>query len=375
MSSIEFSYPYNPNGDREDCKIRDEICNLTLTNGEDYQFIIPKYSPFFEKGLKVKSLSKNKDLQINVDFILTHKFKSANDYLNQKIFGSITFLDKELTGEIQLTYLTLGGDFTNKDSLALEQLVANLTGHRTVKWEDILDKPITFPPSPHVHTPGEIMDMNDVIASLDTIAELLRGDTYPDHRHTMDQIDGLFDALATKVDNTKHVVFAPTDPVKINGMGEVLLLKLPKVLTETAMRLEIWISNENTSSELVVIGLLEANKTENDPWAGLQVRADNTLFTDSIAGAYLVNGFPVLYLHSVSGSWDNVTITIPKTTYSKSVANNLSGNYTFTNGTTLVGKIVDIDHYIYQSQFLILQNRLHRVKLNTILGETIYDII
>lgn len=375
MSKIEFSYPYNPNGDREDCKIRGEICNLTLTNGEDYQFIIPKYSPFFEKGLSVKSLDKNKDLEINVDYILTHKFKSANEYLNQKIFGSITFLDKDLSGEIELSYMTLGGDFTNKDSLALEQLVANLTGHRTVKWEDILDKPVSFPPSPHVHTPGEIMDMNDVIASLDTIAELLRGDTHPDHRHTMDQIDGLLDALETKVDNTKHVVFAPTDPIVVNGMGEVLLLKLPKVLSETAMRLELWINNDTTSSELSIIGLLEPNKVENNPWAGLQVRADNTLFTDSIAGAYLENGFPVLYLHSSNGPWNDVTITIPKTTYSKPVLNNISGNYVYSNGTTLIGKIVDIDHYIYQSQFMIIQNRLHRVKLNTILGETIYDII
>ena len=365
MAVTDIQFPYNPNGDREDCEILDESAYLTLTNGVDYQFIIPQFAPFFDnQKLTITSVKENRFLQFNIDYILTHKFKTASDHLNKDIYGSITFLDKNISGEIKLSYSTLGGDFTNKDNLVLEQLAGNLTGHRSVKWEDILNKPVTFPPHQHAHVPNQIMDMNDVIAPLEKIAELIKGDTHPDHKHTMDKIEGLVDALkylADRVPNNKSIIITPIEPFIINNLGSVLILQLPKVLSKTSIKFSIWLNSDIANSVITVMGDIETGKTGNVPWLNLEIRADNDTFTQRVSGSYSDQGYPLFSLEKKEGIWENISLLIPIVEYDKNIKDNITGDFNCTDGTTLVGKIVDIDEFAYQSDLDALKELLNNV--------------
>lgn len=374
MANIEYRYPYNPKGDRSDCIINDELITIDSLKTKDYTYIILSNSPFFENGLSVFSLQLNRALVLNTDYILTHKFREASEALHKPIYGSITFLDSTLCGDVKVTYSTLGGEFTNRQREALVKIVYSMTAHRIVDWSDIEDIPISFTPSSHTHTPDHIMDMNAVVDAIDNIGDILLGDTRPNHRHTIDQIDNLSSILDTKVDNGNNTVFAPCEPIIAAGGTKAILLSLPKTNVPLWMRMELWISSGAFNTNLMIMALLEPDKNDTLEIKNLVAVSDNVLLTDKICG-YYKQSIPVLGFSSTVGLWEQCIFTIPKVTYTALAKEHISGVYSIESATTLVGSIVDIVSNVDRKEYQSINDRLHRVKINTILNEVVYDII
>ncbi len=374
MANIEYRYAYNPKGDRADCIISDELITIDSLKTNDYTYIIPTNSPFFEKGLSVFSITENRLLVFNTDYILTHKFRQACEALHKNIYGSITFLDKNLIGDVKITYSTLGGEFTNRQKEALVKTVYNMTAHRVVDWSDIQDIPISFIPASHTHSPDQIMDMNAVVDSIDNIGDILLGDTRPNHRHSIEQIDNLQSILNLKIDNGNNTVFAPCDPIIAQGGTSVIKLSIPKTNVAICMRMELWLSSQSFNSNLLILALLEPDKQNAMEIKNLKAISDNGLLTASMSG-YYIDSVPTFGFKSSDGVWQECIFTIPKVTYTQLAKEHISGVYTIESATSLLGSIVDIDIDVDRGEYQSIVDRLHKVKINTILNEIIYDII
>ena len=374
MATIEYRYPYNPKGDRADCIIHDELITIDSLKNRDYTYIILSNSPFFEKGLSVFSKTLDRLLVLNTDYILTHKFKDASVALHKPIYGSITFLDKSICGDVIVTYSTLGGEFTNRQREALVNVVYNMTAHRVVDWSDIEDIPVSFIPSSHTHTPDQIMDMNGVVDAIDNIGDILLGDTRPNHRHTIDQIDHLQSILDTKVDNGNNTVFAPCAPIIADGGTAVINLSLPKTDTAIFMKMELWLSSQSVNSNVTVMALLEPDQGDSMAIKNVMATSDNGLLTNKLCGYYR-QSTPVLGFSASGGLWDACVFTIPTVTYTGLAKEHISGVYSIESATTLMGSVVDIISNVDRKEYQSIHDRLHRVKINTVLNEIVYDII
>ena len=108
--SITVSYPYDPTGTNVACLIKGERWSLSSINNA-YRCIIPELAPFFAKDLKVVHITTGKTLRVGVDFYLGHRYKEIEAVASDPIYGSISFLDPSLFGEVELEYRTLGGDY------------------------------------------------------------------------------------------------------------------------------------------------------------------------------------------------------------------------------------------------------------------------
>ena len=345
-TSTEFKYPYNPEGNLPECIIENELATITYVD-ENYIFVVPRQSPFFKEDLIIHSEILDRNLVIEEDYILSHKFAGASKQLEKDIYGSITLIGVGRRDVLHLTYSTLGGDYTYRDQDALRSLTGIMTGQRYVNWDDIVDPPHQFPPVEHLHDAEDIKDMDDVVDALDRISDLISGETHPSHRHTMDKIDGLVEALAKCVSNDKNIFYDTIDPVAIKGFEKVIAITMPASSISVCSVTEILINDGVKSNRLLAFGEVEDGKGVGGDWKYIRVISDNDNFLNRVSGSYSETGNPILYLESKASAWPDCTLTIVKTVYSDYEDEFLTGIYSVQTATTLVGNIKSKDLICY----------------------------
>ena len=169
-------YPFDPTGTMLANRVPNEQQIISPPNFRDFYFIIPKAAPFFGEGLTItiKDLeNKTKALKEGVDYYLTHRFISASRATAKPIYGSITFLDKELAGVVTITYQTLGGIWTLSEDKILEILSNTVRNPRITSWDSIAEMPVNFPVIDHEWDLVDMVGASGVVAAIDKITEAL----------------------------------------------------------------------------------------------------------------------------------------------------------------------------------------------------------
>lgn len=166
-----YQYPFDATGAALSNKLINEqhIVTPPPVQSKDANFIVPNAAPFFKTGLILRTGPNTNDplLVEGVDYILTHPFIEATFYLNKLIFGSILFLDRQFTGNVYVTYNTLGGAFTLDDYSIVRSITNSLYNILTVGWTQIAGLPQAFPPIPHDHTQStDMVGLSEVVQQL-----------------------------------------------------------------------------------------------------------------------------------------------------------------------------------------------------------------
>lgn len=170
-------YQYDPFGNYPPNLITNEHHSVTPPTASDQaNFIVPGAAPFFALGLIVRSGPAPTDpvLVEGTDYILTHRFVEASQFLNRQIYGSITFLNQMYSGMVWLTYQTLGGAFTLPDYSIVENLTRSLYSIRVVTWTQVVPMVAAFPPLPHPHNTSDLTGMSDVVDILNLIKNAIQ---------------------------------------------------------------------------------------------------------------------------------------------------------------------------------------------------------
>ena len=166
-----YEYPFDATGVALSNKLINEqhVVVPPPVQSKDANFIVPNAAPFFKTGLIIRTGPNLNDpvLVEGIDYILTHPFIEATFYLNKLIFGSILFLDRQFSGNVYITYNTLGGAFTLDDYSIVRQLTNSLYNILTVGWTQIAGLPQAFPPIPHDHTQTtDMVGLSEVVQQL-----------------------------------------------------------------------------------------------------------------------------------------------------------------------------------------------------------------
>lgn len=226
MFDKKYLYEFDPSGGLAANRVPPESHIINPASGADYDVIIPIFAPFFRKGLVVKHLSSGQTLTEGVHFDLGYKFAAASLETQTEIFGCIVMLDRTLSGNLTVEYQTLGGEWV-LDAQEILNILANIHNDpRQVKWDDIIDKPIVFPPVDHLHHSDDLVGMDEVVDAIEAIRatigdsaakaltallEHLRDHANP-HHVTLSQL-GL-DSLGQLSEATEQDVDAGTDNLR-----------------------------------------------------------------------------------------------------------------------------------------------------------------
>lgn len=166
--------PYNPQGNLATARISEEPITVRPSTGEGFNFYVPKYAPYFRNGFKLYNPDTNAYLVEGVDYLHTHAFNSMSQLVGLEIFGSIMFIDRTFSGNLQVSYYSLGGEFTLNAQQMLELLANNLLNPRETYWERVANTPEVFPPISHQHNIAtDTMTWDDVVKAIESLKDPL----------------------------------------------------------------------------------------------------------------------------------------------------------------------------------------------------------
>lgn len=277
----DFLYPLDTTGSALSNRVRGELQTLSPpTQSDNFHFIIPKAGPYYRDTVILTHTTTNRKLVRGIDWEPAHYFISAsNETENVKggIYQSILFLDRTLSGQIQIDeYFVLGDHWSLDENKVLEILSNRLWDPRVISYEQVSGKPEVFPPIAHMHPSGDLIGMREQVEGTLQVAAAIRAQT---------------DELPGKLALTLEDYYSSRDVDDLlEGISAALIASVAGPELEVALRVivEQMIGNYYTKSEVdsrlnTITNLINARYTNAVIEQKLAGKVDRTEYQSTIA--------------------------------------------------------------------------------------------
>ena len=168
-----LNYNFDPTGKNLSNLVVNEIQSVYSPGWKDYNFIIPKASPYFLDTMRIRHIATDRILTEGVEWLAGFHFSDASRSCAKPIYAGIMFIDPTISGEIELSYQTLGGDWLISEATNVLLLTQVMTNPRITTWEQIVELPFRFPTIDHEWNLVDMVGMSKVKDSLNTIAQTI----------------------------------------------------------------------------------------------------------------------------------------------------------------------------------------------------------
>ena len=177
MPSIKhFIYDYDPTGRQPANLVTGELHTITPSNRNPQNVLIPAYAPYFRQSLRVIDKATGLPLLEDIDYTCEYRVKEAENKTEgyAPLYGAIQFIDGQITGEFELQYQTIGGQFA-LDGVKTAQALANQANDPLVSdWGNIIGKPLVYPPLEHVHSIKDFVGFDNLVKSVYDLIEVIK---------------------------------------------------------------------------------------------------------------------------------------------------------------------------------------------------------
>lgn len=165
-----YRYPLDPTGkDRNNLVAREPHQLTPKTRITDVRVMIPLYGPFYADTVEIVDMVNNRVLIPKVDYVATDLLQDPSLKFAAKISQIIVIKNATVSNNVEVKYQVLGGNYQN-DSTALKHVWESyLNDARAVDWDDIENKPATFPPSEHIHLLSDVVGWGPMVVALERL--------------------------------------------------------------------------------------------------------------------------------------------------------------------------------------------------------------
>ena len=167
-------YTFDPLGNLAQNRIQNELHNVTELNGVDHNYIVPDAAPFYDESLVVVDAATGQSLVSGVDYFFIYPFGEATEKVGKPISGGIAFVDPNRNGNFAFNYQTLGGDYVNDETKAIADGLDALGNLVSRRWQDLVNVPVNFPPTPHTARLSSINGVSEILAHISQLEAAIR---------------------------------------------------------------------------------------------------------------------------------------------------------------------------------------------------------
>ena len=247
------TYAFDPTGELPANRIVERHI-LSPTNRGEYHFIVPRKAPFYPTSVTVRRIDGNELLVFGKDYVFGGLYpeiiKSTKD--NRPVRCTIIFSDPEIRGDFEITYQTIGGDSTVSTEDLIVALKNRINNPIIVRWSEVIDRPIKYPPEYHEHHPNDLEDYGDFVGALDKLHLALSM-----HLNQNDTPD--IQQLLVGMINQNHYI--ATLSAKVDKLQSIQDGTIGALLDETAKELEEVIKRGNDITNNIEL-LIDQRLTE-----------------------------------------------------------------------------------------------------------------
>ena len=207
--SATIRYPYDPVGDKAECKVVGERFALSSINNS-YRCIIPDFAPFYRNGLELVSWPSGLSLVEGKHYELVMKYTESREIAANPLFGGIRFMDTDIGGEVELkSYQTVGANFTRGGKKLLTMLVNLMLDPANVTWENVINRFDEYPAMAHSQEWHDFINKEAIATSVDKITAAAQLHANEVKTESVDYLNARITQLDTLLTNTqfdKHII-------------------------------------------------------------------------------------------------------------------------------------------------------------------------
>ena len=278
-------------------------------------YFFTKHGPFFADSNFELVNEHGYRLIEDKDFIFIFKFVDATIHAKKRVFGGILPISRSGLGNLSIQYQTLGDEFSFNETFDVENIGGDLFDLRRYSFDALINKPLNFPVVYHSHAgENDLTGMGDIAVLLDRIFRTMRGESGPDHSHSVHTILGLNDLLDRYISGGTHT-YHREDQIK-NWPDTVtghIKIRLPTVYVTTAISMPMLITHGEETFTVVFNGVVKstANITSEDNLNTATVITSGSVPPELVVAAdYGIDGHVQIYIGDDTLSWDNLTIRV-----------------------------------------------------------------
>ena len=171
MSDLITRFAYDQTGTNPDNLITNEPHALS---DKQVRAFAPIYGPFFTDNAKLNDAATNTLLERGTQYQFVELLREVSLMLGKEICCVVLILDTNVSSNVTFTYNCVGGLYQNENASAIVNLYETVAADtRPVAWKDILNKPLQFEPTDHIHLLRDINGFEPMVTMLERIRNAL----------------------------------------------------------------------------------------------------------------------------------------------------------------------------------------------------------
>lgn len=288
MTETLIRYELDVTGINPDNLVTGELHDLTA---REVRAITTIYGPFYTAGLAVRDYSNGLTLVRGIHYQCVELLQDATLRYGKEICSIILIIDRQISPKVEIDYQVVGGHYI-KDGSAIANLYQTvINDNRPIQWENILSKPIEYPPTLHRHLVEDLYGFEPVVSALERIRNAMTLSNVP-------AFEAVLDWVGRRVDVVRDSDVRKTIPVRKVLDHHSLLAILTNHRILSPYRFEnIPVEIREGTGFIVTVTAQSPQANANLYWEIIHDTTDNADF-QAVKGSFVVrNGIGFIYLY------------------------------------------------------------------------------
>lgn len=189
MATAVFRYPLDVTGENPDNYVAAEPHSLVPKSDlTDVRVIVPLYGPFFGDSVRIIDRANGRQLDRS-EYKITDLLQDPTLITGKEIGQFIVVTNGMVSNEVEIHYQVLGGNYQN-DSSAIQHVYETfLNDYRPVDWTNISGKPLSYPPSLHIHLLEDVIGFGPLVTAIENLREAIILKNIPMYESLIDWVN------------------------------------------------------------------------------------------------------------------------------------------------------------------------------------------
>jgi hypothetical protein len=170
MPQTLVRYPLDTTGVNPDNLVRNEPHTLSERR---FRAIAPEQGAIYVEGCTIVDTVNDRILSKDIDYVFAELYQSPTIKYGKEIVGLVIVINPAVSSNVKMTYQALGGDYSGNIEALVNLLETQTDNQTSDSYLDIINRPSTVVPQPHIHDLGDGQGFEFLVYALERLRSAL----------------------------------------------------------------------------------------------------------------------------------------------------------------------------------------------------------
>ena len=203
MNPGAYRYALDPTGLNPDNLV---IAEEHQTTANSVRAVAPNSGAFFAESMLVYDGDTNTQLTVGTDYKCVELLQDATLKYGKEICVLLLIINPAVSSSVTITYQAVGGQFQYDGSAIANLYETVIKDNRPVDWENVLNRPLEYPPTMHNHLLEDVYGFEPVVAAIERVRNAIVLSDVPAFEAVIDWMNERANQISTAMNEQTTVV-------------------------------------------------------------------------------------------------------------------------------------------------------------------------